>query len=60
LTFTHDITFGLRWDITPVWMIRAEYHRVHGATTINLLDNPDFSKIAKNWNIYALQVAGTF
>ena len=60
LMYAQDIVFGLRWDITPAWMIRAEYHRMHGATTISLLENPDFSKIVKNWNIYALQVAFRF
>ncbi len=60
LFYAQDIVFGLRWDITPAWMIRAEYHRMHGATTISLLENPDFSKIVKNWNIYALQVAFRF
>ena len=60
LMYAQDIVFGLRWNITPAWMIRAEYHRMHGATTISLLENPDFSKIVKNWNIYALQVAFRF
>jgi len=60
MAFTQDLVFGLRWDITPSWMVRAEYHRVHGAATISLLDNPDLSKVAKDWNIYALQVAFRF
>jgi len=60
MAFAQDLVFGLRWDITPSWMVRAEYHRVHGAATISLLDNPDLSKIAKDWNIYALQIAFRF
>jgi len=60
LFYAQDIVFGLRWDMTPSWMVRAEYHRVHGASTISLLDNPDPTQIAKNWNIYALQVAFRF
>lgn len=60
LTFTQDFVFGLRWDITPSWMIRGEYHRVHGASSISLLDNPDFSDAALDWNIYALQVSYRF
>ena len=60
LMFTQDIVFGLRWDITPAWMIRGEYHRVHGASTISFLDNPDIAQAALNWNIYALQVSFRF
>ncbi|MCF7970267.1 MAG: hypothetical protein K9L22_03760 [Methylococcaceae bacterium] len=60
LMYAQDIVFGLRWDITPAWMVRAEYHRVHGASTISLQDNRDLTQIAKNWNIYALQVAFRF
>jgi len=60
LFYAQDIVFGLRWDITPSWMIRAEYHRMHGAATMSLLDNPNLTQIAKDWNIYALQVAFRF
>lgn len=58
--YTQDIVFGTRWDITPNWMLRAEYHRVQGASTLSSFDNPDITSIAKNWNIYALQVAYQF
>lgn len=60
LMFTQDIVVGLRWDITPAWMLRAEYQRVHGAAAVSLLDNPDFTDVALDWNIYALQVAFRF
>lgn len=58
--FTQDIVFGLRWDITPSWMVRAEYQRVHGASSVSLIDNPEISELVLNWNIYALQVAFRF
>ncbi len=58
--FTHDTTISLRWDVTPEWMLRAEYHRVHGASNISMIDNPDIGDIAEHWNIYALQVAFRF
>lgn len=60
LMFTQDLVFGLRWDITPAWMIRTEYHRVHGASRLSAFDNPEFSDTVANWNIYALQVAFRF
>jgi len=60
LMFTHDIVFGMRWDITPAWMLRAEYHRVHGSSTISAFDNPNLAQQAADWNIYALQLAYRF
>lgn len=60
LMFTQDIVVGLRWDITPAWMLRAEYQRVHGASTVSLLDNPDIIDLALDWNIYSLQLAFRF
>ena len=60
LMYTQDIVFGTRWDITPSWMLRAEYHRVHGASTLSAFDNPNIANIVKDWNIYALQIAYRF
>jgi len=60
IMFTQDIVFGMRWDITPAWMLRAEYHRVHGSSNVSAFDNPDFTQQAEDWNIYALQLAYRF
>ena len=38
--FAKDITVGLRWNITPEFMLRAEYHRVNGTGWLSTLDNP--------------------
>jgi hypothetical protein len=37
--FAKDITVGLRWNITPQFMLRAEYHRVNGTAWLSTLDN---------------------
>jgi len=60
IMFTQDIVFGMRWDITPAWMLRAEYHRVHGSSTVSAFDNPNLIQQAEDWNIYALQLAYQF
>ncbi|NOQ15956.1 MAG: hypothetical protein GQ581_02755 [Methyloprofundus sp.] len=60
LSYTKDIVFGTRWDITPSWMLRAEYHRAQGSSAVSFFDNPDLSKRVKDWNIYALQIAYQF
>ena len=38
--FAKDITVGLRWNVTPEFMVRAEYHRVNGTGWLSTLDNP--------------------
>ncbi len=58
--FTQDMVVGLRWNITPAWMLRADYSRVHGAGAVSLQDNPVISDLALNWNIYSVQIAFRF
>ncbi len=60
LMYTQDIVFGTRWDITPAWMLRAEYHRVHGSSSVSAFDNPNLAAQVEDWNIYALQIAYRF
>ncbi|MEO6562186.1 MAG: hypothetical protein ABIN99_03945, partial [Nitrosospira sp.] len=38
--FAKDITVGLRWNVTPEFMLRAEYHHVNGTAWLSTLDNP--------------------
>jgi hypothetical protein len=54
LSFANDWTFGLRYNITPSLMMRAEYHRVHGTGWVNFQDNPDQNELEKNWDIFAV------
>ncbi len=37
--FAKDITVGLRWNLTPHFMLRAEYHHVNGTGWLSTLDN---------------------
>ena len=40
--FAKDWTVGVRYNITPSWMVRAEYHNVYGGTLYLFpQDNPD-------------------
>jgi hypothetical protein len=52
--FAKDITVGLRWNITPEFMLRAEYHRVDGTGWLSTLDNPVSSDLAQNWNLFSI------
>ena len=52
--FAKDITVGLRWNVTPSFMLRAEYHRVNGTAWISTLDNPDPANTSQHWNLFAI------
>jgi hypothetical protein len=52
--FAHDIVAGLRYDVTPWFMLRAEYHRVEGTAWLSPLDNPDPSKLRRDWDMFIL------
>jgi hypothetical protein len=55
LQFAKDWTVGVRYNITPSLMARAEYHNVYGGTAFLLpQDNPDVSALNKKWDIFAL------
>lgn len=49
--FAKDITVGLRFNVTPSFMLRAEYHRVNGTAWLSTLDNPDSSATSQHWNL---------
>lgn len=58
--FAKDITAGLRWNITPSFMLRAEYHRVNGTAWLSTLDNPNSADTSQHWNLYAVQASFRF
>lgn len=52
--FAKDITVGLRWNVTPEFMLRAEYHRVNGTGWLSTLDNPVPGDLSQNWNLFSI------
>ncbi len=52
--FAKDITVGLRWNITPQFMLRAEYHHVNGTGWLSTLDNPDPSNMSQRWDLFSI------
>jgi hypothetical protein len=69
--FAKDWTVGLRWDITPRIMLRAEYHRVKGTGWLAALENPGMrpnpivpstleDDIDEDWNLFALLASFRF
>lgn len=59
-TFSKIWTVGLRWDINPQWMVRAEYQRHHGTFILSARENPDLRELQEDWNLFAIQAAFRF
>lgn len=60
VAFAQDWVFGLRWDITPSWMVRADYTRVHGTAWLPQADNPVVNNDVQDWDLYGLQLSFKF
>jgi hypothetical protein len=59
--FAKDIMVGLRWNVTPQFMLRAEYHHVNGTGWLSRLDNPSSDgPLDKDWDLYAIQASFRF
>ena len=51
---------GLRWAPNNNWMLRAEYHRIHGTSSLSHADNPFGFLTTKKWDLFALQLSYRF
>ncbi|MBA2591185.1 MAG: hypothetical protein H0U97_02550 [Gammaproteobacteria bacterium] len=63
--FAKDWTAGVRYNITPSVMVRAEYHHVYGTAWLFQQDqvgfpNDPFSSTDKKWDLFALLVSYRF
>lgn len=59
--FAKDITVGLRWNVTPQFMLRGEYHHVNGTGWLSRLDNPaSEGPLSQHWDLYAIQASYRF
>ena len=52
--FSKDWTTGVRFDLTPEFMLRAEYHRVDGTAYLPVQDNPDPRALERRWDMFML------
>lgn len=57
--FAKDWTLGVRWDVTSNFMLRAEYHRVEGASWLSARENNLFTT-EKNWDMFAILASYRF
>ena len=58
--FAKDWTVGLRYDVTPQFMLRAEVHRVDGTGFLAAQDNPQPQALRRDWDIFMLQASFRF
>ncbi|QBQ55542.1 TonB-dependent receptor [Nitrosococcus wardiae] len=58
--FADDWMVGLRWDVTPSVMLRAEFHHIKGTAWITLEDNPDINALEEEWNMFSVLVSFRF
>jgi hypothetical protein len=58
--FARDWTIGLRYDVTPQFMLRAEAHRVDGTGFLAVQDNPKTQALQRDWNSFMLQASFRF
>ncbi|CAH1197938.1 conserved exported hypothetical protein [Candidatus Nitrotoga sp. BS] len=58
--FAKDITVGLRWNVTPAFMLRTEYHNVNGTAWLSTLENPSPSDTRQHWDLFAVQASYRF
>lgn len=52
--FAKDWTVGVRFDVTPQFMLRAEAHRVNGTGFLAVQDNPTASDLRQYWDNFML------
>lgn len=52
--YARDIVAGLRFDVTPSLMLRAEYHHVDGTNWLSPLDNPNPRDLERRWDMVIL------
>ncbi|HYN79593.1 MAG TPA: hypothetical protein VES73_17565 [Lamprocystis sp. (in: g-proteobacteria)] len=52
-------TLGVRWDLGPHLMLRADYQRHQGTYTLSVREN-DPAGLVPDWDLFALQIAVRF
>lgn len=58
--FANDWMVGLRWNITPSVMVRAEFHHVRGTNWITPEDNPSIDSLEESWNMFSALISFRF
>ena len=57
--YSHIWTLGVRWDVNPYLMVRADYQRYQGTYSLSTREN-DPADLVPDWDLFALQIAVRF
>lgn len=55
--YAKDVTTGVRWNVTPSFMLAAEHHYVNGTAWLAPLDNPNLSitgQHSQHWHLFSV------
>lgn len=52
--YQKDVILGIRWDVTPRFMLRAEHQWAKGTWTLSNRENPLPAERVKDWNMFSL------
>jgi hypothetical protein len=55
-----DWTLGVRWDVTPEWVLKAEYHKVHGTIWLPFTENRVPNDMAEDWDLLMFSASYRF
>lgn len=58
--YRKDWMVGLRWDVTPNLMLRAEYQWNHGTWALSRRENPVPADTAEDWDMFSLLASYRF
>ncbi|NEV63731.1 hypothetical protein [Thiorhodococcus minor] len=58
--FAKDLAFGLRWDVTPSFMLRTELHYIDGTGWLSELENPGRIGTERYWTLFSVLASYRF
>lgn len=58
--YLKGIAVGARWDVTPDFMLSAEFQRSNGTAILSNRENPDASRTQRNWDMFSLSASYRF
>ncbi|MGR8932114.1 MAG: hypothetical protein ACU836_15895 [Gammaproteobacteria bacterium] len=60
--YARDLTFGLRWEFLPNWLLASEYHSVWGTAWLSADDNPNvaFRPGPERWDLFSIMLSYRF
>ena len=58
--YQKDLMLGVRWDVTPNLMLRAEHQWTQGTWTLSRRENPLPAAHDKDWNMFSLLASYRF